>query len=85
MRVTIFDDSGNELANGSITDLKLDGRSRRVDISAKIIPTWRPLPEGGRSASVVTAALMDHLIESGKIEVSYSRPVDVVSVRSVGL
>lgn len=85
MRVTIFDDNGDELASGSINDLKLDSRNRRVDISAKIISMWRPLPEGGRSAKVMTDALMNHLVASGKIEVSYSRPIDIVSVQSVGL
>lgn len=87
MRVTIFDDDGNELAQGWVGDLKLDSRTRRVNIGATIMPGWRPLPEGGQSAKTVMDTLMDHMVASGKAEVSYSqlqyeRPA---SVQAVGL
>lgn len=85
MRVTIFDDHGNELANGAVSGLKLDARTRRVDIAATVISSWRPLPEGGKSAVVVTEALMAHLVESGKIEVSYTRPSALHRIEAVGL
>lgn len=86
MRVTIFDDNGNELAQAAVHDLNLDGRTRRVDISATIMPQWRPLPEGGHSAKSVMNTLMDYLVASGKAAISYSRPIDVYnSVRSTGL
>lgn len=85
MRVTIFDDDGRELASGFISDLKVDTRSRRVDIGATIMAMWRPLPEGGTSAKSVTDALMEHLVDSGKIEVSYSRQPPVSSIVATGL
>lgn len=86
MRVTIFDDYGNELAEGSVRELKLDAQTRRVDIAATIGPSWHALPEGGgRSAKTVTEKLMEHLVDSGKIEVSYSRPIQVTSIQAVGL
>ncbi len=85
MRVTIFDDDGVELAQGWVGDLRLDSRTRRADIGVTIMPMWRPLPDGGASAKSVMDALMDHMVASGRAEVSYSRPLDVVSVRSVGL
>lgn len=86
MRVTIFDDHGNELAEGYVSELKLDTRTQRVSLSAAIASMWRAIPEGGgKSSKTVTEALMDHLVESGKIEVSYSRPLEVASIRAVGL
>lgn len=85
MRVTIFDDDGNELAQASVHELKLDSRTRRVEISATVMPTWRPYPEVGHSAKSVMDTLMNHLVASGRSEVSYSRPVDIVSVQAVGL
>lgn len=85
MRITIFDDHGNELAQASVHDLKLDSRTRRVDIGATVMPMWHTLPEGGKSAKSVMNMLMDHIIASGKAAVSYSHPIDVVSVQSLGL
>lgn len=87
MRVVIFDDDSNELAQGFVNELKLDSRTRRVDIGATVMPTWRKLPDGGgQSAKSVMATLMDHLVASGKTEVSYSRcQPDIVAVQSVGL
>lgn len=85
MRVTIFDDDGKELAQGWVGSLKLDGRTRRADIGVTIMPTWRPLPEGGQSAKSVMDTLMDHMVSSGKAEISYSHHPQVVSIQSVGL
>lgn len=85
MRITIFDDDGKELAQGYVNDLKLDSRTRRVDIGATVMPDWRPIPEGGHSAKSVMDTLMDHMVASGKAEVSYSRMPQVVSVVSTGL
>jgi hypothetical protein len=85
VRITIFDDNGVELATAAVSGLKLDARTRRVDIAATVINSWRPLPEGGKSAAAVTAALMDHLVESGKIEVSYTRPPALNRIEAVGL
>lgn len=73
MRVTIFDDDGNELAQGSVRGLKLDSRNASVDITAKIVTSWHPLPEGGaRSVNASIAALMEFLSATGKTVVSYS-------------
>ena len=86
MRISIFDDEGNELAQGYISTLKLDGRTRRVDIGATVMPMWRTLPEGGgTSAKSVMDTLMDHMVASGRAEVSYTRQPPIVSVQSVGL
>lgn len=86
MRVSIFDDHGNELGQAYVTDMKLDNRTRRVDIGATVMPMWRTLPEGGGdSAKSVMDTLMDHLVGSGNSSVSYSSRQPIVSIRSVGM
>lgn len=73
MRITIFDDDGNELAQGSVRGLKLDSQNHTVDIVAKVVMSWHPLEEGGgQSVSASIDALMEYLAASGKTVVSYS-------------
>jgi hypothetical protein len=73
MRITVFDDDGNELAQGSVRGMKLDSRKQSVEITAKVVTSWHPLNEGGgRSVSASIAKLMDYLAASGKTVVSYT-------------
>lgn len=73
MRITIFDDEGNELAQGSVRGMKLDSRKHSVDITAQVVTSWHPLNEGGgRSVSASVTKLMDYLAASGRTVVSYT-------------
>lgn len=73
MRITVFDDDGNELAQGSVRGLKLDSRKQSMDIIAQVVVSWHPLQEGGgRSVAASIDALMEYLAASGKTVVSYS-------------
>lgn len=73
MRITVFDDDGNELAQGSVRGLKLDSRKQSMGIEADVVVSWHPLQEGGgRSVVAQIDALMEYLAASGKTVVSYS-------------
>jgi hypothetical protein len=73
MRITVFDDDGNELAQGSVRGLKLDSRKQSMDIEADVVVSWHSLQEGGgRSVVAQIDALMEYLAASGKTVVSYS-------------
>jgi len=90
MRVTIFDDDGNELAQASVIGLKLDTRTQQVEISAGIIAAWHSLSEGGgQSAKAAADSLMHHIVASGSSEIVYTQSpaaaiVDIDLRRRVG-
>jgi len=86
MRVTIFDDDGNELAQAWVTELKLDTRTQQVEISAGIIAAWHSLNEGGgQSAKAAADSLMAHIVSTRKSQIVYTRSPAAAMARNVSV